>query len=66
MMMSQKPEEKYTRCSIDRIETKLLVSGSKPRIHEGFPEFTRRIKLESTIRKFDKTFVFIDNSLICL
>ena len=29
----------------------------------NFLEFTRRIKLESTRRKFDKTSVFIDNSL---
>ena len=27
-----------------------------------FPESTRKIKLESTKRKFDKTSVFIDNS----
>ena len=39
--LSRNPEEKHTRCSLDGIETKLLVPGSKPRIHEGFLEFTR-------------------------
>ena len=30
--MSRKPEEKHTQCYLDGIETKLLVSGSKPQI----------------------------------
>ena len=65
-MMSWKPEEKYTRCSFDGTETKLLVYGSKPRIYEEFPWIHKEIKLEFTRRKFDKMSVFIDNSLICL
>ena len=32
---------------------------------KGFPKSTRKIKLESTRRKFDKTSVFIDKNLIC-
>ena len=40
-MMSRKPEEKHTRCSLDGTKTKLLVPGSKPQIHEGFLESTR-------------------------
>ena len=39
--MSWKPEEKHTRYSLDGIETKLLVPGNKPRIHEVFLESTR-------------------------
>ena len=34
--MLQKSEES-TRYSLDGTETKLLASGSKPQIHEGFP-----------------------------
>ena len=32
---------------------------------KSFPESTRRIKLESIRRKFDKMFRFINNSPIC-
>ena len=39
--MSWKPEEKHTRYSLDGIEIKLLVPGSKPRIHEVLLESTR-------------------------
>ena len=33
--------EKHAQCSLDETETKLLASSSKPRIHEGFLEYTR-------------------------
>ena len=66
ILMSRKPKEKHTRCSLDGTEIKLLVFYSKPGIHEGFSWIHKEIKLESTRRKFDKTSVFIDNSLIYL
>ena len=50
LMISRKPKESTH-------DTFLM--KQKP----NFLEFTRRIKLESTRRKFDKTSVFIDNSL---
>ena len=34
--MLQKPKESTHNTLFDGIETKLLVSNSKPRIHEGF------------------------------
>ena len=35
-MISQKLEEDI-QCSLNGTKTKLLVSGSKPQIHEGLP-----------------------------
>jgi len=39
--MSQKLEESTHNALFDELETKLLVSGSKPRIHKGFLESIR-------------------------
>ena len=64
--MSWKPKKSTHDTLFDETETKLLVSGSKPQIHEGFLSIHKEIKLESIRRKFNKTSVFIDNSLICI
>ena len=42
--MSRKPEENHTRYSFNGIETKLLVSSSKPRIHKGFSRIHKENK----------------------
>ena len=42
--MSQKPEEKHTRCSLDGIEIKPLVPSSKPQIHKRFPRINKEKK----------------------
>lgn len=39
---------KNIQYSLDGMETKLLIPGSKPRIYEGFTQSTRKRKLKST------------------
>ena len=65
-MMSRKPKENTHDILLmdQKLNCQFLVVNLE--FTRGFPKSTRRIKLESIRRKFDKTSVFIDNSLICL
>ena len=56
--MSRKPEESTHNILFDGIETKLLVSGNKPRIHEGFLN-PQGDKLKSTRETFKKNFAIL-------
>ena len=53
---------KYTWCSLDGTETKLLTSGSKP-IHEGFPWIHKEENWNPLEKEFWQNSVFIVNSL---
>ena len=47
-------ERKDTRWSLDGTETKLLASGSKPQIHEGFSWIHKEINWNPPKKEFDK------------